>query len=202
MKRLIVGIGGMTNGGKTTLSKSLHQKIPNSCLIAQDSYFKDESVVPVDHNGFKQYDTLDALHMDKMMNEVNSWRRDPVSIQREKAGRDASSPSANGVFVLIVEGFLIFNYRPLNDLFDKKYFLEIPYDVCKKRRSFRVYTPPDPPGYFDGYVWPMYLKNRQEMEALTSEIVFLDGLKPKEELLAIVLEEVSKEINRLKATFS
>uniref|UniRef100_A0A8C7ZQ07 Nicotinamide riboside kinase 1 n=1 Tax=Oryzias sinensis TaxID=183150 RepID=A0A8C7ZQ07_9TELE len=199
MKRLIVGIGGMTNGGKTTLSKSLHQRIPNSCLIAQDSYFKDESIVPVDQNGFKQFDTLDALHMDRMMSEVNSWRRDPVSIQKEKTGLDLNLSSANtGVFVLIVEGFLIFNYRPLNDLFDKKYFLEIPYDVCKKRRSFRVYTPPDPPGYFDGYVWPMYLKNRQDMEALTSEIVFLDGLKPKEELLATVFEEVSKEITRLK----
>lgn len=30
----------MTNGGKSTLSKSLHQQIPNSCIIAQDSYFK------------------------------------------------------------------------------------------------------------------------------------------------------------------
>lgn len=30
--------------------------------------------------------------------------------------------------------------------------------------SLRVYTPPDPPGYFDGHVWPMYLKNRCEME--------------------------------------
>ncbi|XP_023814087.1 nicotinamide riboside kinase 1 isoform X3 [Oryzias latipes] len=178
MKRLIVGIGGMTNGGKTTLSKSLHQRIPNSCLIAQDSYFKDESIVPVDQNGFKQFDTLDALHMDKMMSEVNSWRRDPVSIQKEKTGLDLNLSSANtGVFVLIVEGFLIFNY------------------------SFRVYTPPDPPGYFDGYVWPMYLKNRQDMEALTSEIVFLDGLKPKEELLATVFEEVSKEITRLKAAY-
>ena len=36
--------------------------------------------------------------------------------------------------------------------------------------SSRVYTPPDPPGYFDGYVWPMYLKNRQEMESTVSGI--------------------------------
>lgn len=36
--------------------------------------------------------------------------------------------------------------------------------------SSRVYTPPDPPGYFDGHVWPMYLKNRREMENTASGI--------------------------------
>lgn len=36
--------------------------------------------------------------------------------------------------------------------------------------SMRVYTPPDPPGYFDGYVWPKYLRNRQEMESMVSGI--------------------------------
>lgn len=83
----------ITNGGKSTLSQSLHQQIPNSCIIAQDSYFKvvceglfsshwwplhvgllcmwsagegsqchalslqEDSVVPVDSSGFKQYDS-------------------------------------------------------------------------------------------------------------------------------------------------
>lgn len=28
----------------------------------------------------------------------------------------------------------------------------------------RTYTVPDPPGLFDGHVWPMYLKHRKEME--------------------------------------
>ncbi|XP_072243779.1 nicotinamide riboside kinase 1 isoform X2 [Leuresthes tenuis] len=187
----------MTNGGKSTLSKSLHRKIPNSCVIAQDSYFKDDSVVPVDSNGFKQYDVLDALHMDKMMSDVDSWRADPDSFLRQR-GLNPQPSSTDKVCVLIVEGFLIFNYRPLNDLFDKRYSLEIPYDVCKRRRSSRVYTPPDPPGYFDGYVWPMYLKNRQELGSITSEIFFLDGLKPKEEVLTAVYKDICQEIDRLQ----
>ncbi|XP_041856482.1 nicotinamide riboside kinase 1 [Melanotaenia boesemani] len=198
MKTLIVGIGGMTNGGKSTLSTSLHQNIPNSCIIAQDSYFKDDSVVPVDSNGFKQYDVLDALHMDKMMCEVNSWRSNPDSFLQQKGLKSKLSSANKEVYVLIVEGFLIFNYRPLNELFDRRYFLEIPYDVCKKRRSSRVYTPPDPPGYFDIYVWPMYKINRQEMESIASEIVLLDGLKPKEEILAAVYRDINQQINRLK----
>ncbi|KAM3611000.1 uncharacterized protein V6R79_012100 [Siganus canaliculatus] len=190
----------MTNGGKSTLSKSLHQLIPNACLIAQDSYFKDDSIVPVDNNGFKQYDKLDALHMDTMMSDVDLWRRDPVSFLRQKQlmPEQTTASADEDVFVLIVEGFLIFNYRPLNELFDKRYFMEIPYEVCKKRRSSRVYTPPDPPGYFDGHVWPMYLKNRHEMESMVSGIVFLDGLKPKEELLAAVCKDICLEIDRLR----
>lgn len=200
MKTLIVGVGGMTNGGKSTLSKSLHEQIHNSCIIAQDSFFKDDSVVPVDSNGFKQYDTLDALHMDKMMSEVESWQRDPELFLRGRGLTSAHTAlSVNEeVFVLIVEGFLIYNYRPLNELFDKRYFMEIPYDVCKMRRSSRVYTPPDPPGYFDGHVWPMYLKNHQEMESMVSGIVFLDGLKSKEELLSAVYKDISQEIKRLR----
>lgn len=35
-----------------------------------------------------------------------------------------------------------------------------PFDIC----STRNYTVPDPPGLFDGHVWPMYLKHRKEME--------------------------------------
>ncbi|XP_061529381.1 nicotinamide riboside kinase 1 isoform X5 [Phycodurus eques] len=172
MKTLIVGVGGMTNGGKSTLSKTLQEKIPTSCIIAQDSFFKDDSVVPVDDNGFKQYDTLDALHMDAMMSRVDAWRRDPQAFLRE-TGQTAErmTLSADHVFVLIVEGFLIFNHRPLNELMDKRYFMEIPYDICKDRRSLRVYKPPDPPGYFDGHVWPMYLKNRQKIEHTVVGIV-------------------------------
>ncbi|XP_056275812.1 nicotinamide riboside kinase 1 [Pseudoliparis swirei] len=200
MKTIVVGVGGMTNGGKSTLSKSLHQQIPNSCLIAQDSYFKDDSVVPVDSNGFKQYDMLDALHMDRMMSEVDSWRRDPETFLRRRGlnPERTTPPEDEEVYVLIVEGFLIFNHRPLNELFHKRYSMEIPYDVCKTRRSSRVYTPPDAPGYFDGHVWPMYLKHRQEMESSLSGMLFLDGLKPKEELLAEVYEDVCKEIKRLR----
>lgn len=30
--------------------------------------------------------------------------------------------------------------------------------------STRQYTVPDPPGLFDGHVWPMYIKHRNSME--------------------------------------
>lgn len=57
---------------------------------------------------------LDALHMDVMMKHVDSWRRDPESFLKEhglNTEHSAESDDDEEVFVLIVEGFLIFNHR-------------------------------------------------------------------------------------------
>ncbi|XP_058626310.1 nicotinamide riboside kinase 1 isoform X3 [Onychostoma macrolepis] len=168
MRKLIIGIGGMTNGGKTTLSKGLQELLRNSLVISQDNFFKDDSVVPADVNGFKQYDTLDALHMDRMMADIGSWQEDPQGFMTSRGHAEDTAFEPSNVFVLIVEGFLIFNH------------------------GSRVYVPPDPPGYFDGYVWPMYLKNRKVMEETVNDIVFLDGTKKSEMLLSTVLADIQE----------
>lgn len=36
--------------------------------------------------------------------------------------------------------------------------------------SSRNYTVPDPPGLFDGHVWPMYIKHRKIMEELGVDV--------------------------------
>lgn len=58
-------------------------------------------------------EVLDALHMDTMMSDVESWRRDPESfLKRRGLNPERTALSVDEeVFVLIVEGFLIFNCR-------------------------------------------------------------------------------------------
>lgn len=60
---------------------------------------------------------LDALHMDTMMSQVDSWRRGPESFLRQHGlvGEPTMLTDDTKVFVLIVEGFLIFNYRYIRD---------------------------------------------------------------------------------------
>ncbi|XP_053512133.1 nicotinamide riboside kinase 1 isoform X4 [Artibeus jamaicensis] len=56
MKTFVIGISGVTNGGKTTLAKNLQKHFPNCSVISQDDFFKPESEIETDENGFLQYD--------------------------------------------------------------------------------------------------------------------------------------------------
>ncbi|XP_078423393.1 nicotinamide riboside kinase 1-like [Cetorhinus maximus] len=196
MIKLIVGIGGVTNGGKTTLACKLKKALPNSVLLCQDTFFKPASEVEFGEDGFQQYDVITALDMKAMMDTVYAWMENMSAVHIEQ---EAPVLSENkGLNILIVEGFLLYNYKPLNDVFNQHYYLSIPYEECKRRRCSRVYDPPDPPGYFDGHVWPMYLKNRKYMEEKVADIIYLDGTNPPDELFAQVYEDILREVQKLQ----
>ncbi|KAB1280521.1 Nicotinamide riboside kinase 1 [Camelus dromedarius] len=66
MKTFVIGISGVTNGGKTTLAKNLQKRLQNCSVISQDDFFKPESEIRTDENGFLQYDVyLDGTKSEK-----------------------------------------------------------------------------------------------------------------------------------------
>ena len=64
--------------------------------------------------------------------------------------------------VLLLEGFSLLDDPRIVSLLHLSYFLDIPKDLCISRRSARSYDPPDPPGYVEACVWPMFLLYRQK----------------------------------------
>ncbi|XP_021346155.1 nicotinamide riboside kinase 2-like [Mizuhopecten yessoensis] len=180
IEKLVIGISGATNSGKSTLVEQLVSALPNCSAIHQDDYYLepgDERLTWIPELNHENWDEMKALEMERLVRDIQQWVR------------DTHSPGGDSISVLLVDGFLLYNYRPLNELFSKRYFLNVSQTVCRSRRSERNYEPPDVPGYFDQIVWPAYLESREEIKD-QSDITFLDGTSKKEDIFQTVLKDI------------
>ena len=151
---VVVGLGGVTNGGKTTMCQFLEKIFSsdrynlNVQTLHLDHYFRSDDDPQHKHLtkfNHHDWDCLEALEVDRFLEDFQSVRRT--------------------CDLLLVEGFLIFNLPSTSAIdyrFDCAYYFDLPFEECQKRRSQRHYDPPDPDGYFEEHVWQAYTKAKKQ----------------------------------------
>ncbi|XP_060807687.1 nicotinamide riboside kinase 1 isoform X2 [Amyelois transitella] len=192
---IVIGISGVTCGGKTTLANKLKESLVPVYVFHQDKYFyPDDSpnhikCVGLEHNN---YDILSALDMEKMMQDVLDTLNGKDKSHASNVVKSKGKKEIKGKKFLIVEGFTALNYKPILDICNLRYYFILEYAACASRRALRLYSPPDVAGYFDGCVWPAHLRYRAEIEK-DRRVILLDGTRPD------VFETVMNDVTALGA---
>ncbi|CAG4972440.1 unnamed protein product [Colias eurytheme] len=193
---IVIGISGVTCGGKTTLANKLHEKLVPVYTFNQDHYFyPDDSPkhVKCDNLDHNNYDILSSLDMGQMYEDIVKTMNGEVKAQACSLEAGRGKLQVQGKKFLVVEGFTVLNYKPIMELCNLRYYFILEYGECFARRVHRLYEPPDVPGYFDTCVWPEHLRYRAQIEK-DGRVKLLDATRPD------ALEVVVSDLKELGAT--
>ena len=141
-KILVIGIAGGTGSGKTTLMKNLITEFADVVtVISHDNYYKRHDDLTYEERCQLNYDEPAALETDLMAKHLDILRRgeaiDCPVYDFTVHNRSDETIRIVPKKVIIVEGILIFENKPLRDLMDIKIFVDTDSDVRLCRRIKR-----------------------------------------------------------------
>ncbi|KAG7090953.1 hypothetical protein E1B28_010022 [Marasmius oreades] len=162
---ILVGIGGATCSGKTTLAKHLRRILPNSVIIHQDDFTPPQNKVPI--HPVHQVQDWDApggaIEWHRLIQFLNNVKEtgvippdhrshDHLNEQKQVSLSDSVSnkwhaeferltkeTEINGGKIIwgLVDGFLLYWHPDIIKQLDVRIFLRFPHDVLKRRRHDR-----------------------------------------------------------------
>ena len=139
---LVIGIAGGTGSGKTTLMNRIIEKYADHVtVLSHDNYYKRHDELTYDERCQLNYDEPAALETDLMARHLDKLRQGeaiecPV-YDFTVHNRSDETITIVPKKVIIVEGILIFENKPLRDLMDIKIFVDTDADVRLCRRIKR-----------------------------------------------------------------
>ena len=128
---LIIGIAGGSGSGKTTVVKTIIEKLKKERVrvIPQDSYYKDSSDLTDEEKRVHNFDHPDSIDWDLLNQQLKELKEGKtieqpvysyISCTRSKTEKVIVEPAD----VIIVEGILILSNKELRDQLDVKIFVD------------------------------------------------------------------------------
>ncbi len=142
-KTLIIGIAGGTGSGKTTVARKLKETFPPHAVqvIAQDSYYRDQSDIPFEERHKTNYDHPDAYDNELLIAHLDALCRGETIQQPVYSfinhTRSSETREVKPAHILIVEGILALENAELRKRMDVKIFVQTDADIRFIRRLSR-----------------------------------------------------------------
>ena len=139
---LVIGIAGGTGSGKTTLMKNIVGRFGEDiAVISHDNYYKRHDELPYEERCKLNYDEPAAFDTELLVEHLNLLRQgqaiDCPVYDFTVHNRSNEIIHIEPKNVIIVEGIMIFENKPLRDLMDIKIFVDTDADIRLCRRIKR-----------------------------------------------------------------
>lgn len=127
---LIIGIAGGSGSGKTTVAKRLAERLHDHIVIvSQDSYYKDQSHLPLEERQALNFDHPNAIDWDLLTSNVKQLKEghdieQPVYSYITCTRSETETVHISPAPIIIVEGILIFTCKKLMDQMDIKVYVD------------------------------------------------------------------------------
>jgi uridine kinase len=139
---IIIGIGGGTGSGKTTVVRKIIESLPDNsvAVIPQDSYYNDQSQLPLEVRKQTNFDHPDAFEWPLLAQQIEELRNghsiEQPTYSYITCTRLSETVHVEPKDVIIVEGIMALYDKKLRDLMDLKIFV----DAGPDERLLRVIT--------------------------------------------------------------
>jgi len=143
---LIIGIGGGTGSGKTTVVNEIIKQLPENevGIISQDSYYQDTSHLDYEQRTKINFDHPRSIDFDLICEHLTELKKgnpiDQPVYSFVKHNRTGDTIHTLPRKVIIVEGILILTNTELRKMFDIKIFVHADSDERLIRRIKRDIT--------------------------------------------------------------
>lgn len=140
---IIIGISGPSASGKSLLANTIVNELGTDqvVVISEDSYYKDNSHLPIEQREKINYDHPDSFDhalLCKHLSQLQQWESVDIPIySHSKHIRLPETRPVGQHKIIVIEGILLFSDKSLRDIMDIRIFMSAPLDVCLIRRLKR-----------------------------------------------------------------
>jgi len=142
-KRIVVGVAGGTGAGKTTISRTILDRIGEDRIayVQHDAYYRDLSHLPLEERRQRNFDHPDALEDDLLLEHLRALLAgrsiELPTYDFRRYVRLGETKTVESRPVVLLEGILIFSNPQIRNLMDIKIYVDADADVRLIRRLRR-----------------------------------------------------------------